>query len=100
MFSPTPSVSHHEQTARRPHPECDEPLFARINFVIHDCNCVGIVKHWNRFWHTDAMFAKVDSGFTLFVPLQTHAFLVYAQDVHTSIVFFKSVANDKSEICQ
>jgi hypothetical protein len=44
------------------------------------------------------MFTKVDSGFTLFVSLETHALSMYAQYVHTSIVFFWSDTQDKSEM--
>ncbi len=59
-------------TARRTHAERDESLLARVGFIIRDRDGVRIVKDRNRLGHSDAVLAKVDSGFARFVPLEAH----------------------------
>ena len=80
----TPSVGHNEQSAGCPHAECDVPLFMRIRFVIGNGDGIWIVKHRDGFWHTNTVFPKVDSGFAVLIPLETHVVLVYRPNVHTS----------------
>jgi len=84
MFSPRHVVDDHEQPAECSHSERNESLLARIRFVIGYGDGVGVVKLGNRFWHADAVFLLVDSGFALVVPLETHALSMYVQFVHIS----------------
>lgn len=71
MFSPTPGVDNHEQTASRAQTERDQSLFIGIGFV-RDRDRVRIVKDRNRFGHPDTVQAKVESCFARFIPFEAH----------------------------
>ena len=71
----TPCLDNHGQTAGCTQSERDRSLLARVGFIIYDRHGVGIIKDWNSFGDPDAVLAKVDPGFALFVPLEGHHFI-------------------------
>ena len=87
----TPSIDNHEQTACRTHAECHKSPFVRLRFIIRDSDGVGIVKRRNRLRHPDAVLPKIETGFALLVPLETHPF-----SVRTYCAYVKRVTETRS----
>jgi hypothetical protein len=90
-------VYDNENAPRRAHAERDEPLLVRIGFVVGYRDRVGIVKDRNRLRKTNAMPAKVDSGFVLLVPLEpAHVYIVPTLCAYVNTHIY--VANKKAEL--
>ena len=59
-------------------------MLAESRVIVGYRDCVRVVKDWDRFGQTDAVLDEVQSGFTGFVPLKSHALIVCMSCAYTA----------------